>query len=410
MDKPIELYVSNDHNDPQKIMHISLPFQMKAVVVSNGIQSLDWLKTSLQGVGNLHSKSCCFLEPYLANNQHDFNLVLLVLPNDLQEAESALKYAANFDCDIVILGLNTPQQVLRLAFQFGVTDFIPQGSAREELVHSIEKISSKLLRQAKLAPVIAVVNGKAGSGASFISASLADIASTDTSADVALLDLDLHQGSLAHMLGRAAKYSICDVLTSIEALDEVALKSTLTNNAGVSLLAAKPYELLMLEQQVDFSKSKQLLWKFRHFYKQVILDLSRGPELWNYQLLTDATILIVTQQHIMHLRQTKDLVTQLTQNMGIAIDNIHLIVNRYDKNSSISIADVKETIGIERVYTIVNDYKLASECVELSQSITELGKKQKLVADFRNLAQKFLLDETSEVAGKKGFWQRVLGK
>ncbi|GIU21312.1 MULTISPECIES: pilus assembly protein CpaE [unclassified Shewanella] len=409
MDKPLELCVSNINQEQQHSMHINLPFPIEAIVITNGSQSLERLKQTLSCIDNLKAKTSSYCEPYLAQNNNPFNLVILVLPNNETEAQTALAYASNFESDIVLIGINTPQNILRLAFQYEVTDFVPYDSPSDELITSITKISNRLVEQADLAPVVAVLNGKSGSGASFICASLADIVSQNDGNDVAMLDLDLHQGTLSHMLGRDSKYSVCDVLSSIHELDEVAMQSTMTKKGNLSLLAAKPFELLMLEKKVDFTQIKELIWKYRHFYKQVILDFSRGPEDWNYELLSDATILLITQQNIMHLRQTKELVVQLTREMGIANEKIHLVVNRYDKHSSISISDIKEAIGIESITTVVNDYKLSSECVELGKPITELAKRQKLILDITSLADKYLPSSHQVKDKKKGFWKRILG-
>ncbi|MGS0682873.1 AAA family ATPase [Shewanella sp. 125m-7] len=409
MDKPLELCVSNNQ-EQQEPMHIKFPFPIEAIVVSDGVQSLDWLKQCLTYCDNFKPKASSYFDPYLAQEQNQFNLVLLVLPNDEIEAKTALAYASNFGCDIVLIGVNTPQNILRLAFQYEVTDFVPYGSPSDELLASIKKISNRLVELADLAPVIAVLNGKSGSGASFICASLADIVSQRNDSNVAVLDLDLHQGTLSHMLGRESKYSVCDVLSSIHELDEVALQSTMTKQGNLSLLAAKPFELLMLDKKFEFTHIKDLIWKYRHFYKQVILDFSRGLEDWNYELLSDATILLITQQNIMHLRQTKDLVTQLTKKMGVGIDKIHLVVNRYDKHSDISLSDIKEAIGIESIATVVNDYKLSSECVELGKPLSELAKKQKLVLDIKHLADNFLPASQQGNDKNQGFWKRMLGK
>ncbi|MCG9731303.1 pilus assembly protein CpaE, partial [Shewanella sp. Isolate13] len=327
MDKPLELCVSNDNQQQEQPMHLSLPFPVRAVVLSNGHQSLAWLSESLNQLDNLDWQAVTFGEVKLLKEKSRFNLVLLVLPSDEIEAKKALTCASNFECDTILIGFNTPQNILRLAFQYEVSDFIPSTSPLSEIFSSLEKVSNRLVQNADLAPVIAIINGKAGSGASFISASLADVVSQREGADLALLDMDLHHGTLSHILGVEAKYSVCDVLASIEELDEIALKSTMSKKGNLSLLAAKPFELLGLDKAVDFGGVKGLIWKYRNFYKQVILDFSRGPEYWNCDLLLDATILIVTQQNIMHLRQTKDLVNQLTKRLGVSPDKINLVVN-----------------------------------------------------------------------------------
>ncbi|MCL1144557.1 pilus assembly protein CpaE [Shewanella marinintestina] len=410
MDKPLELYVSDNKKEQECPMHVNLPFRIDAIVANNSMRNLDWITDCLDNIDNFNWQSAAYSEPYLANSRFNVNLVLLLLPNDEVEARTALAYASNFGCNILLIGLDTPQNILRLAFQYDVADFIPFGTSQGDLCAVIEKLSVQLMQKADLAPVLAIINGKSGSGASFISASLADIASKKEGADIALLDLDLHQGTLSHILGRESKYSMCDVLSSIESLDEVALQSTMTKEGNLSLLAARPFELLALDQEIDFSNIKELILKYRQFHKTVILDFSRGPENWNYNLLLDATILVITQQNIMYLRQTKDLVTQLTKRMGIPLETINLVVNRYDKNSSIKLSDIKEAIGVVKIFTTINDYKLASECVELGKPIQDIARKQKLVADIEKLAEVFLPSNTIEPEKKTGFWKRILGK
>ncbi|ABZ76835.1 Flp pilus assembly protein ATPase CpaE-like protein [Shewanella halifaxensis HAW-EB4] len=407
MDKPLELCVSN--NNQESPMSFCLAFPVQAIVASCGHQSLSWLSESLNQFENLKWQSASYEDQHLVKDKSNFNLVLLVLPSEEVEAEKALAYAANFDCDIILVGHDTPQNILRLAFQYDVSDFIPSSSQSNELFSSLEKVSNRLVKNADLAPVVAIINGKAGSGASFLSASLADVVSQREGSDLALLDMDLHHGTLAHILGCDAKYSICDVLGTIEDLDEIALKSTMTKNGNLSLLAAKPFELLTLDEEVDFNRIKELIWKYRQFYKQVILDFSRGPEDWNCDLLLNATILIVTQQNIMHLRQTKDLIFQLTKNMGIASEQINLVVNRYNKNSNIKLSDIKEALGISSISTVINDYKLSNECVDLGKPLTEVARKQKIVTDVRFLADKFLPISSEQDKTGTTFWKRLLG-
>lgn len=409
MDKPLELFISNDNQQPEPPMHLCLPFPVHAMVLNNGSQPLSWLSESLNQFENLDWQAVSYKEQNLSNEKNGFNLVLLVLPSDEEEALKALTYASNFNCATILFGFNTPQNILRLAFQYDVSDFLPSTSPVNEIFNSIDKVSNRLIQSADLAPVVAVINGKAGSGASFISASLADVVSQREGADLALLDMDLHHGTLSHILGFDSKYSICDVLGSIDELDEIALKSTMIKKGSLSLLASKPFELLSLEKDMDFSKIKGLIWKYRNFYKQVILDYSRGPEYWNCDLLLDATILIVTQQNIMHLRQTKDLVGQLTKRLGVSPDKLNLVVNRYNKNSNIQLTDIEEAIGISNISTVINDYKLSSECVDLGRPITDVGKKQRIVADIRLLGDKILPVERDENSGKPSFWKRLLG-
>ncbi len=410
MDKPLELYVSAPTNDTSDPMHVTLPFQVNVLVISNDIYMLDWLTVHLDSCENLKWTAKSYLSELETDIKDLPSVVIISLPNEEQEAIKALDFGQNIGCDMILVGADTSPTVLRQAFQYNVTDFITRDSLTTELNKSLLKVSRKLSEQAKLAPVLAIVNGKAGSGASFIAASLADIVSRREEVRVSVLDTDLHQGTLAHILGLEPKYSICDVLSSLDEFDEVALKSTMVTRGNLSLLAAKPFELLGLHQEVDITRNKELLFKCRQYYDQIIMDFSRGPEYWNGDLLLNATILVVTQQNIMHLRQTKDLVQQLTNRIGVPEESIGLIINRYDKRSDISIEDVKATIGISSVYTIANDYKLSSESVELGKPICELASKQAMFQDLQHIANQVIPVSDTGEKNSSGFWKRLLGK
>ncbi|WP_228371058.1 AAA family ATPase [Shewanella piezotolerans] len=398
-------------NDEQKLaMPMLLPFPVNAIVAVKDVSNLELFTALLSQIERLSWRANSYLDIFNEESKNDINLILLHLPNDEREAKEALGYGAKFDAHIILLGKDTPPNILRLAFQYNVSDFIAVDAPIEELHEAILKVSNRLIEEAELAPVLAVVNGKAGSGASFIAASIASVAAKRESYDVCLLDTDLHHGSLGHILGMEANYSICDVLWSLEELDEVALKSTMATSENLNLLASKPFELLSINNDLDLSITIDLVRKCRQFYKQVILDFSRGPELWNDELLLDAKILIVTQQNIMHLRQTKDLIRQLTNHMGIARNRISLVVNRYDKKSDIKLSDIKQTVGIDSVFTIVNDYRLSSECVELGKSITEIAKKQKMLLDIQYLVADLMPLDLVKNTKRAGFWGRLLGK
>ncbi|MCG9731605.1 pilus assembly protein CpaE, partial [Shewanella sp. Isolate13] len=81
----------------------------------------------------------------------------------------------------------------------------------------------------------------------------------------------------------------------------------------------------------------------------------------------------------------------------------------YNKNSNIQLSDIKEAIGISSISTVINDYQLSNECVDLGKPITEVGKKQRIVADIRFLGDKILPVKEDETNSKPGFWKRLLG-
>ncbi|MPY24600.1 P-loop NTPase [Shewanella sp. YLB-07] len=426
MDKPLELLVSSIDNtetdshsctntihDAMQITNNILPYPVHALVINSQHQPIANIETRLDNCLNLSWQSINTLNPFVSNktNARPFNLILLVLPNEESQAVQALKLAATHHVDIIILGQDTPQSVLRLAFQQGVSDFIPVDGDDNVLLQSLDKIAKKLASKANLAPVLAIVNGKGGSGASFVATSLAVIAARDKG-EVALLDTDLLQGTLAHMLGLEPSYFITEAIQELDSLDEVALRGAMTNRGNLHLLAAKPFAVLNAPDHIDLRNTNELLLKCRQYYEQVIIDLSRGPEVWNADMLTNADILLVMQQNVMSIRETRAVVNQLINFMGINKTKIHILVNRYQKTSSgITLKDIKETTGISSLFVVANDFKLSSQCIDLGTPITDVAKREQMLVDFVAVTDYFFpKNSADDDDDPKGFWNRLLGK
>ncbi|WP_299792523.1 AAA family ATPase [uncultured Shewanella sp.] len=418
MDKPLELLVSNDEEKETSSSastasnHI-LPYPVHVLLINTQREDVAQIETSLDTCLNLSWDKVHSLNPFAASSTtaRPFNLILLVLPNDEASAVHALKAAAAYEVDIILLGHDTPQSVLRLAFQQGVSDFIPLEDPELDLLQALEKIALKLAEKADLAPVVAVVNGKGGSGASFIATSMAVVASDRAEGEVALLDTDLLQGTLAHMLGLEPTYYITEAIQELDSLDEIALKGAMTKKGHLHLLAAKPFAVLNSTEEIELRNTNELLLKCRQYYDQVIVDLSRGPEVWNADMLTNADILLVMQQNVMSIRETKAVVNQLINFMGIDTKRIHLLVNRYQKtNSGINLKDIQETTGIDSIFVVANDFRLASQCIDLGTPITEVAKREQMLMDLKLVTEHFFPRPDDGEKRTKGFWNRLLGK
>ncbi|QSX40427.1 AAA family ATPase [Shewanella cyperi] len=412
MDKPLELLISdaNEAKSPMDRATFTMPYPINALLLDSQKKLLLQLERNLDRCINLTWEKTSDFN-HIKNKGESgkaFNLILLVLPDDTQQAKSALQCAAAYNADIIILGQDTPQSVLRVAFQHGVSDFIPLDASPDELYLALKKISVQLSDAAELAPVLAVINGKGGSGASFVAACLAVIAAQRERCDLALLDTDLHYGSLAHILGVEPSYFLSDALQALDEMDEVALKSAMTSRERLHLLAAAPFTLLNTHEEIKLNKIHDLIWKCRQHYSQVIIDFSRGLEGWNGDLLHNAELLVVTQQNLMIIRETKALIQQLVNNMGISKDRIHLLVNRYDKsNTIIKLADIKNALGIDSMSVVANDFKVASECVDLGRPITQVARRQRILGDLQALTNKLIPTKDAQQDHKVSFWARL---
>ncbi|QYJ96286.1 P-loop NTPase [Shewanella alkalitolerans] len=414
MEKPLKLFTSasSSASSLEGKMDFYMPSPLNVLLIDVQKEFLPKIEANLTQCVNLHWEKTTDLtgSKNADASGKSFNLILLVIPNEEALAQQALACAAGYKSEVIILGRDTPQEVIRHAFQYGVSDFIPMDAPDIELITALKNVAQRLSSKAELSPVLAVVNGKGGSGASFIASSLAAIAAQRGDMDVALLDTDLHHGALAHILGVEPNYYLVDALQALDDLDEVALRSAMISKGKLHLLAAAPFSLLNLHNDVKLENIYDLIWKCRQYNDQVILDYSRGPEYWNIELLRNADILIVVQQNLIMIREAKALILQLINHLAIDKDRVHILVNRYDRSDAqIKLNDVKNAIGVDSVFVVENDYKLASQCEDLGRPITEIAKKQRMYLDLVDLTQKLIPANGSKEDKAKGFWARLLG-
>ncbi|MCL1127308.1 AAA family ATPase [Shewanella surugensis] len=401
----------DSHPAAKTLANKILPYPVHALLINSCHYNISDIEQSLDSCLNISWEEIQTLNPIAGSttNAKHYNLILLVLPHDESSAVLALKSAVVYGVDIIILGEDTPKSVLSVAFQQKVSDFVSLQDPGVELLESLEKIAFKLADEADLAPVLAVVNAKGGSGASFITACIAMIASVRDEGEVLLLDTDLLHGTLAHMLGLEPHYFITEAIQKLDSMDEMALKGGMTNLGHLHLLAAEPFAVLNAAAPIELKNTNKLLLKCRQSYQQVIIDLSRGPEIWSADMLNNANILLVMQQNIMSIREAKAVVHQLVSFMGIDKDRIHLLINRYQRTSSgISLKDIMETTGIKSQFVVANDFKLVSQCIDLGIPITDVAKREQMLKDLSQVTEHFFPSSKENTKPSKGFLTRIL--
>lgn len=374
-------------NQPSASMRdsLALPFPLNCLVICQNPSVRQDLSTHLSPIANLHVDFCSVLQPHLKNH----NMVILVLDHDDNTAIKCIEEIAKHNINFILLADNTSNDLIRTAVHFKVKDIISPHDIEKELIKSLLETSNELMQASKIAPLYTVINGKPGSGASFITSCLGEISASVSNDEIAIIDADLNYGSLTDTFNFEPDYYLTDALEELDKLDNTAIKSMMLKRGNLSLLACRPYTQLNTNPQI-LAMLDQLVWKVKLNHDLVLVDLSRGIESFTIPLLNlSSKILIVVQQNILSLRETKVLIKHLTQELGISLDTLHIIVNRYStKNSSISLTDIKKALGIERLYVVSNNYQLANAGMDSGSPLLK-------VAD-----HKAIQDEVSLIIGE----------
>ncbi|MCC4263844.1 pilus assembly protein CpaF [Oceanimonas baumannii] len=338
----------------------------------------------------------------------DRQVLLLVDHPVMAPVYDELERKAGESRHLIFMGNPANTGLVRRAMRMGAADFLPQDSELTELWSALVRISASVSASISLAPVTVVVNGKSGSGASFVCANLGHAFQTDHE-KVLLLDANRHYGSLADYLNiRERQGGLTDALLKSGEMDAMALAGMVSKaRDGMDVLPASVVQLHD-ESTVTARQCAQLLHLVRGQYQRVVIDMSRGPETWSLPLLENAgQVVVVMQQSLSALRETIFLLRQLRHELGMGKDRILLLVNRYDKKKDVSLQEIEKATEINNIATLPNDFAMAETCTDLGRLVAEEKRNHKLVSAFNELTN--VLQPEADKRKQPGLFKRLFG-
>ncbi|MRH44319.1 AAA family ATPase [Aquibacillus halophilus] len=228
-----------------------------------------------------------------------------------------------------------------------------------------------------LGKVIAVCSAKGGIGRTLISVNLA-VALNKKNLNICIVDGDLQFGDISLAMDLQPSFTIKDVVDEIDQLDAGGVGSYLTDHSsGVKVLSApdRPEYAELVTGNV-LAKTVRIL---QQQFDYVIVDNGIGIQDQTVDLIEHSDqILMVTNLEMTALKNTKLMLETLGQ-LGIR-DKVRLVINRYNMESLIEADEVPKMLGENKGIYIPNNFKLASQSLNLgipfviSQSKSDLSK------------------------------------
>ena len=370
---------------------------------------------------NLHDRTDFTVKISLASNGHFDPLHDTTIPPDLlilclSEAwEPELQQLSERPSSsrppvLVVTNSDNESQVMRHAMRAGARDLFTRPAKVDSLIEAIDLIANEKFARVKGEPLLtAVVNAKGGSGATLLAANLAHVFAKEGQQKVALIDMDLQFGTLGLYLDLQPSMGIVEVLEYSHDLDALALKAYMTEHeSGVFMLAATQNSVV-LPREIDLDKLSGLLNTLQTSFDHVIVDLPRQIDAVTTTILERAdNIVITTQQSLTHLRDTIRLRSILKDELGINEKRMIVVVNRYDSNDAITLADINKMLSDGPVSLIPNDYKRVTENINLGIPLYTQSHHSAITKAVIKLATRLSNKDMS--ADKHGVISRMLGR
>jgi pilus assembly protein CpaE len=364
-------------------------------------QSVHGLQISTRLVSNGHCDPLHGLEALP-------DMLLLRVSQHWREELAALLQRPAAERPILLLcGALDQAEGVRLAMQAGARDFLPEPLDRLELIAALQRVVQERRSSTQgNAKLLAVMNAKGGSGATLVACNLAHQLSQHSS--VLLVDLDLQFGSVAHYLDLQPGHSHVEVLQRIDEMDGIALRGFCSHfSPTLHVLGGRDGELC-LPQDVRAEQLEALLHLARSTYDWVVVDLPRQIDHLTGTALENADkILVVLQQSISHLKDADRLLRILRDDMGTPSSRLQLLVNRYNKNATVSLKDIAETLRCADPLLLPNDFNVVSESQNAGLPLAIHAPRAAVTLALKQIAEEF---EGTTEAGRGGLLKRAVSR
>ena len=259
----------------------------------------------------------------------------------------------------------------------GIREFIAVPDGLKELGSAVERALAALERTPVSIPetdeVITFLPAKPGVGSSTIALNVSAALAAETGTKVLLADFDLNCGIIDFLLRLEGGHSLVEAAEHAAHLDEELWPKLVARACKMDVLPAGPIkpgfriEPAAIRYLMDFS---------RRNYDVICADLSGLMERFSVDLMQESKrIFLVCTPELpaLHLARQK---LEYLRSLGLE-DRVAMMLNRAQKRSLMSCADIEKLIGLPVAIQIPNDYRGVHRALQSARPAdphSELGK------------------------------------
>ncbi len=281
---------------------------------------------------------------------------------------------------VVAFGPPASAELLLAAMRAGVLEYLPKPVDAVALREATDRV------RPRLAPLVAGSHGhedgkilaffspKGGSGSTTLAVNTAINLHQVTRRRVLLVDLDAELGEISLLLGMQPKFNFVDLVQNFHRMDSGLLASYIEQHkSGVHLLSA-PYHpdraATVSEEQI-----RKILRYLKGQYDYIVIDTSKSfaPTSLAAFEQSDQVFLVATVD-LPNLRNIQRALPLIKRVLPRPTEQVRLVVNRYDENQEIPLADVERTLGLPVFATVGNDYEAVIRSINSGKPVILNGK------------------------------------
>ena len=371
---------------------------LKVLIVDQHPEGVGALRRALNSFGDLEVVGDAGFGPVAPTWAQTLEpaIVIVSVEEPINRSLSTIQMLTRGNPPWTVVGLVTQfdREVFRRVVLAGARDVLLRSSAPNDLRSSLlQARRSDTIRatasthdpNAPTGSIIAVFGVKGGVGKTTLATNLAVALAQETSASVAMVDLDVPFGDVAMLLDIHPEHDILDaldegVLNDLERLQALLVRT----NHGVHVLCSPlaPDEA----GNIDSSRVGLLLRRLAALHQFVIVDTPVGLNELTAAALDSAELaLLVTTPELPSLRRTHACL-RLLQGLEFPPNKLQLVLNRVASKTRITTADAIEVLGQPVNWRISNDYA-AMRAAAVGHPVVLAQPKTRLAKDIRSIAR-----------------------
>jgi pilus assembly protein CpaE len=317
---------------------------------------------------------------------------------------SAARAVGGSDLKLVALGTINDVTLFRDLLSAGASDYLVKPSTREALAKVLERQSAAAGKTADgLGQVIVFTGSRGGVGATTSTVSCAWLLSAEHSERIALVDFDLHFGTVALKLDLDPGSGLCEALEQPSRIDSLFIERAMIKvNETLRVLAAEASAAQHLA--VDPGAIDMLLHELRRKFTRVVVDLPRGASPLQRVVLASAShVVVFCERSLAGLRDTIRLQTLVRE--GASQARLWLVeAGATGERALIGKSEFEKGIGKSLDASLSYDPKAAGAAANSGQPLPVAAPSSSIVRELRQLTE--LLAGPAQAAPKR--WKFAL--
>jgi pilus assembly protein CpaE len=349
-----------------------------------------------------------------SDNKQRPDLLIFEMGTDTEKEFRVIESLLNSNSvgEVFLTSENTEQSVLRNAMRIGAKECFSQPLEKQEIRRALERFKTRRKKSGhqenvKSGQIIDVIGSKGGVGATTIAVNLAvSIAETKKAQSVALVDMNMLFGDIPIFLALKPNYHWGEITKDIARLDATFLMNILSkHSSGVHVLPSPSH--LNGNQAVTPETIEHLLSLMQGMFDFVVIDGGQSLNKTSLRILEMSDdVLLVSLLSLPYLANTNKLLTSFANFQHLPKERIKIVINRYLKESQVSLKDAEDAINRKVFWTIPNDYKTTMSAINQGKALPQFAAKSAVTRNLKELAAALALKEQK---GKKRRWNFLKG-